>query len=316
MPHELNTEANTLAVVDELPGAPAVQFGPCDVPLSFAEQVQISDRLASAGSILPKHLRDNPAAIHGVMLAARSLDLPMWTALQHLFVVEGHIEMSARLMRALVRRAGHRILPVVDNAHKVVFRLERCDDNFAHFYGEFSMKDAATAALLNKDNWLKYPRPMLRARATSVLINLWCPEVLNGGAYLIGERPDPGDVEDTSGIEAAAVLASAAAATTPEEVTMIGRRARLKGLLPVYIEGETLDTHLKVIRAGLREDARAANPEPEQASAAPVAESEVVHYPEPMAACGCTVQDAAVHGKQCPRRMEELFGPGWENDAL
>ena len=306
-----NTEANTLAIVED---SPAVQFGPCDVPTSFAEQVQISDRLSYAGAILPKHLRENPAAIHGVMLAARSLDLPMWTAFQHLHIIDGKVDMSVKLMRALVRRAGHRILPVVDNAHKVVFKLDRCDDPYQHFYGEFSMRDAATAGLLNKDNWLGYPRHMLRARATSTLVNLWCPEVLNGGAYLIGERPEPG--EDTTGIEAAAVLASAAAATTVEEVNMIGKRARLKGLLPVYLEGETLESLLKGIRADLKgetagDEEAPAEPEPESA-----AEDEVVHIPEPLAQCGCTVRDAAVHGKQCPRKMAELFGDNWQDDAL
>jgi hypothetical protein len=305
MTSDTRTEASTLALVED---GPAVQFGPCDVPTAFAEQVQLSDRLSYAGAVLPKHLRENAAAIHGVMLAARSLDLPMWTAFQHLYVVDGHIEMSARLMRSLVRRAGHRILPVVDNAHKVVLRLDRCDDPYQHFYGEFSMKDAAQAGLLNKDNWLGYPRHMLRSRATTTLVNLWCPEVLNGGAYLIGERPEP--EEDTTGIEAAQVLASAAAATTPDEVSMIGKRARLKGLLPVYIEGETLETLLRAKRAELRRETEEAAP------AAEAPEPEVVHTPEPLAPCGCTVLDAAVHGKQCPRRMSELFGPNWEDEAL
>lgn len=309
MTDQPTVEANTLALVED---APAVQFGPCDVPTSFAEQVQLSDRLSYAGAILPKHLRDNAAGIHAVMLAARSLDLPMWTALQHLFVVEGHVEMSARLMRSLARRAGHRIRPVVDNASKVVLRLDRCDDPYGHYYGEFSMRDAATAKLLGKDNWLSYPRPMLRARATSVLVNLWCPEVLNGGAYLIGERPEPEGVEDTTGIEAAAVLASAAAATTVEEVTMIGKRARLKGLLPVYLEGETLDTLLKAKRAELKVEAAAAAAPAEDTPVVP----EVVHTPEPLAQCGCTVMDAALHGKQCPRKMAELFGENWEDEAL
>jgi hypothetical protein len=312
MTSDFPSESSTLALVED---GPAVQFGPCDVPTSFAEQVQLSDRLSYAGAILPKHLRDNAAGIHAIMLAARSLDLPMWTALQHLFVVEGHVEMSARLMRSLARRAGHRIRPVVDNASKVVLRLDRCDDPYQHYYGEFSMKDAATAKLLNKDNWLAYPRPMLRARATSVLVNLWCPEVLNGGAYLIGERPEPDDVEDTTGIEAAQVLASAAAATTVEEVNMIGKRARLKGLLPVYIEGETLDALLKSKRAELRAEAGETEA-PEEVPAPAAAETEVVHTPEPMAPCGCTVLDAAMHGKRCPRKMAELFGDNWEDEAL
>jgi hypothetical protein len=57
----------------------------------------------------------------------------------------------------------------------------------------FTMKDAARAGLVNKDNWKNYPKNMLFARALSNACGFYCPEVVSG-YYSVEELEDLNEV--------------------------------------------------------------------------------------------------------------------------
>lgn len=281
-------------------------FAPCDVPSDFSQQVQMSQILSRAGQILPSHLRNQPEAIHAEMIAARSLNLPMWTAFQHLHVIDGRVEMSARLMTALIRRAGHRIESVEEKTGYIQLRLVRCDDHVSTYTATYTRADADQANLTGKMNWSKYPADMLFSRCVSRLVRRWAPEVTMG-AYLIGEVPAEADTdEDIATMSARDLLDQVDLSTTRAEVIALGKRARYEGLCPVYLDGLTLEDRIKT-RLHDFDDAVQDTDD--------VVDAEIVHdRPGPTAPCGCSLTAAAMHGKQCPGQMTSAFGPDWEDE--
>jgi len=66
--------------------------------------------------------------------------------------------------------------------------LEYFQDGEAIGVSSFTMDDAKSAGISGKDNWKKYPRNMLFARAMSNGVRLYCPDVFRGNAvYTEGE---------------------------------------------------------------------------------------------------------------------------------
>jgi hypothetical protein len=76
-----------------------------DVPTSVPEMMQVAKYMA-ASKMLPPHLSGDEASVFSVMLAARSLDIPMWAAFQQVIVQKGKVAMTSTLMQALVLSAG------------------------------------------------------------------------------------------------------------------------------------------------------------------------------------------------------------------
>ena len=64
--------------------------------------------------------------------------------------------------------------------------------------GIFCWTDAIRAELTNKDNWTKYPKAMLYARAFSIASNRLCADLLMGSVsiYEFPDAPDLGNPED------------------------------------------------------------------------------------------------------------------------
>ena len=132
-------------------------------PLS--EQWKYAQALAQAG-LLPKQYRDSPGDVLLAIAYADALSLPVAQIFTGIHVIEGRPSMSAELMGALVRRAGHRIRMSGD-ATSARAEIVRRDDPDYTYRSTFTLDDAKQAGLLNKDVWKKYPAAMLLARAGS-----------------------------------------------------------------------------------------------------------------------------------------------------
>jgi len=127
------------------------------------------------------------AAVMTIMLSAREIGIPPMAALNGgLNIIKGKIEISARLMNAMIRRAGHSI-KTVESTGVICSLIGKRNDNGDTETVSFSLDDARCAGLIRPDGgWNKYPIDMLYARALSRLARRLFPDVI-GCAYVEGE---------------------------------------------------------------------------------------------------------------------------------
>jgi len=145
---------------------------------TFAERLAFADELSKA-KMLPRHLQGSPADVLFAMELADSLGIHHIQAFTSVWVVEGKPEASAELVRALILRAGHRFDVDMGDTKCVITaaRRERPDQEQTFVW---TIEDARTAGLANKQVWKSYPRRMLLARATSDAAVAMFPDVKRG----------------------------------------------------------------------------------------------------------------------------------------
>jgi len=130
------------------------------------------------------------AGVMMIMLAARELGIPCMQALNGgLNIIQGKVEISARMMNALIRKAGHHISvkEISDDVCTLVGK--RCDTGEIQS-SSFSIEDAKRAGLVKPGGgWTKFPSDMCFARALSRLARQLFSDVIGIG-YVEGEiRP-------------------------------------------------------------------------------------------------------------------------------
>lgn len=146
------------------------------------------------------------AKIFMVMLAARELGIsPMLALNGGIWNIQGKIEISARLMNGLIRRAGHSIKIIVSNDTECRLLGKRSDGD--SFETSFTMEDATKAGLAAGNVWKKYPADMLYNRCMSRLARRLFPDVI-GTAYVEGEIREAKEVEKLEKVEYVEVKSS------------------------------------------------------------------------------------------------------------
>lgn len=129
-----------------------------------------------------------------VLLAARELGVsPMLALNGGIWNISGKIEISARLMNGLIRRAGHSIKIIISN-DEICTLLGVRGDNGDKFECSFSMADASKAGLSGGNVWKKYPADMLYNRCMSRLARRLFSDVI-GNCYVEGEIREAKEVE-------------------------------------------------------------------------------------------------------------------------
>ncbi len=131
----------------------------------------------------------NYGGIPGIMmtvLAARELGIsPMLALNGGLNNIQGKIEISARMMNALMRRAGIKITIKESTDERCTLIGVRGDGDRAEV--SYSLADARLAGLVKPGGgWVKNPKDMCFARAISRLARQIAPDVI-GGCYVEGE---------------------------------------------------------------------------------------------------------------------------------
>ncbi len=157
---------------------------------SLAEQIAQTD-------FAPQGLRGKPAAVMAAMLQGHELGIGPMASLSQIAVINGKPCMSAQLMRALVQRAGHELWFKAKTNTRVTIcgrRAEWPADRVAEV--TWSMDDAKAAGLAGGQNYRKYPRAMLAARATGELCRDNFADVLGGIGYTPEELTDGDLVAD------------------------------------------------------------------------------------------------------------------------
>lgn len=122
-----------------------------------------------------------------IILAAREYNIPPAMALNGgLKIINGQVEMSARIMESLIRRMGHQIKKVKHDTEICILRGTRCDTGESE-EEEFTFQEAKDAGIVKEGGgWYKWRKDMLYARALSRLARRLFGDVIGVG-YVQGE---------------------------------------------------------------------------------------------------------------------------------
>lgn len=157
------------------------------VPTGFHDPVyrEINgNRVKVAGQVGPV----NPGKVFLAFEYGAMLGLHPLAALMGIHVIEGKPSASAGLISSLVRTAGHRLRVQTsgnwdDGTFEAVAELVRSDDVDFTFRAVWTKRDTERAGLVGKDNWVKYPASMAKARAITAVAREGAEEALLGVHY-------------------------------------------------------------------------------------------------------------------------------------
>jgi hypothetical protein len=120
-----------------------------------------------------------------ILLSARELGVsPMLALNGGLWNIQGKVEISARLMNSLIRRAGH-TMQITSTRTECTIVGMRADTKEVHTE-VFTLEMAERAGIAKGNVWQKYAEDMLYARCMSRLARRLFPDVI-GTSYVEGE---------------------------------------------------------------------------------------------------------------------------------
>lgn len=284
-------EPDVLPTLEERPGSVIPSESRFNTIMRIAQ-------VLGESTLVPEALRKKPNDIAAVLLRANDLGIPLTAGLDQLYVIKGKVGMEAKLMRALVRRDGHSINPVVvdDPQYRAIVHGKRVD-NGDEDEAEFTLDDAVDQGLISswrvqgdaiqvvaasgKEQWKKIPRTMMKNRATSILCRDLFSDCLAGVTYTPDELGDIGDVipeapaedrnvdQPLTAAQTRAEMESRVAALDPDLVDEVRAAWRDRRLPPMrVIEGAAAGQALRIIAAA---EAKQAEREQEHDEAAVLA---------------------------------------------
>lgn len=154
---------------------------------------KLAEKIAGT-DFVPTALRGKPEAVLACILAGHEAGVSPMQALAKIHIIEGRPAMSAELMRALVLRHGHELnYDSVSTTSVTAAGRRKGADRWTTV--TWTMDDAKRGGLDGKQNWRRWPRAMLIARATGELCRMIFPDVLAGISHTVEELTD-GDVVD------------------------------------------------------------------------------------------------------------------------
>lgn len=172
------------------------------------------DRLQHAqavaqSTLIPDGYRNQPANVLWAMDLADALGVPFPQVMQTMAVMRGRMAMSADLMAAVVRRAGHK-LRIREQGMSVTAALIRQDDPDYEFTATWDEAKARQAGLWGQRGpWTQYPAQMLRSRAITEVCRQGASDALAGTIYSPDELEPAESNHNTADAEAAAASAQA-----------------------------------------------------------------------------------------------------------
>ena len=135
----------------------------------------------------PHYARITEPGIMAIVETAKSLGIDPRLALGGgLYFVKGKVEMSARMMNALIRSKKHSITRDKRSDDKICILHGKRADNNDTWTESFSLEEAHRAGLTNNPVWKNFTRDMLFARALSRLARQLFPDII-GNCYVEGE---------------------------------------------------------------------------------------------------------------------------------
>ena len=138
---------------------------------------------------VPERYEDRPFDMYAAMLVGRELDIDIMTSINELFLVDGKVSMSAKLMGSLVQREGHLLKTKLSATGAEVEGIRLMPNGEYLSVGSitFTEEDAKTAKLWNTGAWKTFPQVMMGWRALSIAARFFFPECLTAVKYTADE---------------------------------------------------------------------------------------------------------------------------------
>ena len=151
-------------------------------------------QLAMASSLLPRTVQRNTyeeqlASTFYIAEVGAMMGIHPIEALTGIHLIEGRPTISAGLMSAMIRKAGHKLRVTesgswADKTYVARAVIIRADDPEFEHVAEFGYEDAEMAQLISKRGpWQNYPKSMCKARAISAVGRAAAEDALGGARY-------------------------------------------------------------------------------------------------------------------------------------
>lgn len=154
----------------------SVYSQPLDQQINYAKAMAVSN-------LLPVAYQNHPENVLVALAQGQALGIAPIQAMNQINVIKGKPALSADLIAALVRRAGHRLRVEGDDTYAQATVIRADDPDYIPKPVRWDMERAKRAGLLGNPSWQKYPAAMLRARAISEAARAWANDALYGFIY-------------------------------------------------------------------------------------------------------------------------------------
>lgn len=156
-----------------------------DLVVSTGEQIAIIPKTIQELGVMSEGFfksgfYPNVKSVQGAMVVIQTgleLGLTPAKAMNQINIINGRPALSAQCMNGLMQARGIKISTIKNDNTECIISGTR---NGVTEEVSYKMEDAKKAGLDGKDNWKKYPRRMLFARAISELANKIAPDVIMG----------------------------------------------------------------------------------------------------------------------------------------
>lgn len=181
---EITTETRGKAATKPTPApVPTLTPGFSYITANLQERAAYIARIAPS-TIIPTAYRENPANAFVAAETGAALGLEPLQSLASIAVINGRAALSADLMAAVIRRAGHTLRIVENSPESVTATLIRSDDRSFKFEVTWDKDKAMKAGLWGQRGpWSQYSAQMLMARAITEVARQGASEVLMGMIY-------------------------------------------------------------------------------------------------------------------------------------
>lgn len=157
-----------------------------DNPDVLMKDLQNTQKMCQMLMQTPHYRKMGNEGIFAIVEKARSVGVNPMDALNGgMYFVQGKVEMTSALMNQLIRSCGHSVTKDKKSDETICILHGKRADNGDTWVESFSLEDAKKAGIY-RNQWLKYPKDMLFARALSRLGRQLFPDVIKG-CYVQGE---------------------------------------------------------------------------------------------------------------------------------
>ena len=149
----------------------------------------------------PHYKKMGSEGIFAIVEKARSIGVSPMDALNGgLYFVQGKVEMTSTMMNQMIRMHKHSVTKDKRSNDSICILHGKRADNGDTWTESFSIDDAKRAGIY-RNQWIKYPKDMLFARALSRLARQLFPDIIKG-CYVQGEISDVPPIATIEPIEA------------------------------------------------------------------------------------------------------------------